>query len=293
MVPRPRRALVIEGGGMKAAYANGVLTSFEREGYHPWDAVVGTSAGGAMAAWYAAGQAEFAEGTWAYAADPRILSYRRGLTGGPILDHEALWQRVYLQEHPLDQDAVARAPFPVIVTAADTETGEVVYPDIRKGDMGGWIRATGRLPFGAGPAVEVAGRTYVDGGVIDPIPIRHAVEHLGATDVTLIANKPPGPKKADPRLLIELAARRYPALRDGMLRHQQIKEEAMAYAADPPPGVTVHRLWPSQDTGVSRMSRDLARIEDALRLGHRDGAAFVARQRAASGDEPVVVARPQ
>ena len=74
-----KRALVVEGGGMKAAYANGVLSAFEELGHTAWDAIYGTSAGGALAAWFAAGQARHAEKTWEYAADRRILSYRRFL----------------------------------------------------------------------------------------------------------------------------------------------------------------------------------------------------------------------
>src|SRR5688572_19013274 len=45
-VPRAKRALVIEGGGMKAAYANGVLSAFEEAGHTEWGAIYGTSAGG-------------------------------------------------------------------------------------------------------------------------------------------------------------------------------------------------------------------------------------------------------
>lgn len=271
-----RRALVIEGGGMKAAYANGILTEFERAGHQPWDAVIGTSAGGALAAWYSAGQAEYAEGTWAYAADERIISYKRAFTGrGPLLDHEALWTEVYAKEHPLDIEAIRHAPWQVIVTAADVETGEVHYPDIRQEDIAAWLRATGRLPFAAGPAVDIGGRQFVDGGVCDPIPLRHAIEVVGATDIVMITNKPPGPQRPDPRLVVELAARKYPALRQGLVDHQRLKQEAYRLAAAPPDGVNVTHLHPSRPTPVSRLTRDLDKVQEALALGHADGRRYL------------------
>ncbi len=265
------KALVIEGGGMKAAYANGVLTAFERAGYHPWDMVIGTSAGGALAAWYSAGQAEYAEETWPYAADPRILSVKRALTGGPLLDHEALLTVVYQEEHPLDVDAVRDAHWPVIVTAVDCHSGEIAYVDIRNEDVLAWLKATGRLPLGAGPPVPINGREWVDGGVMDPVPTRYAVESLGATDVTLITNKPIGKKKSDSKFLVERVARKYPALREGLLSHQEIKYEGVQFVANPPSGVTGHIISPSNKTPLHRLSRNLSHIQMGLELGRQDG----------------------
>lgn len=270
--------LVIEGGGMKAAYANGVLSAFEDADFAPWDAVIGTSAGGALAAWYSAGQARYAEKTWDYAADPRILSYRRALRGGPLLDHEALLDIVYVQEHPIDVAAVRAAPWPVIVTAVDADTGEVAYQDVREGDTIGWLKATGRLPFASGPPVELDGRRWVDGGTVDPVPVRYAVEQLGATELTLITNKPPGHVRQDPRLVVGLTARRYPALRAGLEDHQRIKAESVRYALDPPEGVTSHLLYPTRPTRLGRLSRNLERIREGLDVGRADGAAFVRSQ---------------
>lgn len=261
---------------MKAAYANGVLSAFEETGYAPWHAVVGTSAGGALAAWYSAGQAAYAEGTWAYARDARILSYRRAAMGrGPLLDHEALLDIVYTQEMPLNLARLRRAKWPVIVTAAEVETGAIRYVDVRNDDAIAWLKATGRLPFAAGPPVRIDGRDHIDGGTIDPIPVRYAVEELGATQVTLLLNKQAGKKRPDPRLVVGLAGRRYPALRDGIVRHSEIKSEAMEYAQAPPKGVRVNIIRPSLPTKLHRLSRDLAAINDAIRLGRNDGAQFV------------------
>ncbi len=270
------QVLVVEGGGMKAAYANGVLSGFEEAGYRPFDAVVGTSAGGALAAWYSAGQAAYAEGTWKYAADPRILNYRRFLTRqGPLLDHEALLDIVYQEEHPLDVEAVKRAEWPVQVSVVDITTGACEYPDIRQGDVIAWLKATGRLPFASGPPVTIDGRTFLDGGVLDPVPVRYAVERLGADHVTLISNNPPGPKRKDPKPMLMLASRRYPHLKDGIHEHHAIKEASMAYAENPPSGVQIDVLRPGAPTGLGRLTRDLDLIQDGIALGREHAAEYL------------------
>ncbi len=261
---------------MKASYSNGVLSSFEEAGLRDWDVVMGTSAGGALAAWFSARQSKRAEETWAYAQDKRVLSYRRLLVAGPVLDHEALLEIVYRDELPIDQEAIHRAPWRVVVTAADIESGSCVYQDIRNQDIIAWIKATGRMPIGCGPPVEIGGRRYIDGGAIDPIPVRHAVEIMGMTRVTLILNTPAGPRRPDARLLAEMAARRYPQLRDGILRHNAIKDAAIQYALDPPAGVQIDVIRPAASFGVHRLSRDLDAIGDAMEAGRRDGQAYIA-----------------
>lgn len=262
---------------MKAAYANGVLTAFEQAGHRPWDAVYGTSAGGALAAWYSAGQAEYAEATWDYAADRRILSYRRFLRRrGPLLDHDALLEIIYEGEHPIDQEAVRRARWPVIVTAVDIHSGATVYTDLRKVPVIPWLKATGRLPFASGLPVTIDGRSYLDGGIGDPIPVYKAVEE-GATDITLILNRPPGLPKRDNPVIARITARRYPALRMGILKHAELKQAAISYAEDPPRGVRVRIIRPHRPTGLHRLSRDLEAIHEGLRLGREDATRFLKR----------------
>ena len=259
---------------MKAAYAGGVLSAFEEAGHRPFDAVYGTSAGGALGAWFSAGQARFAERTWDYAADRRILSYRRFLRGGPLLDHEGLLDIVYVKEAPLDQDAIRRCPHPVVVTAVDIHTGETVYHDLRQGDIIPWLKATGRLPLGSGAPVVIGGRALLDGGIFDPIPVRRAVAD-GHTQVTVVLNTHPGRRKPDHPLAAAYVARRYPRLRDGILRHAAIKQEAIDFAKAPPPGIRCDLVRPARPTGLTRLTRDLGKIRAAIEMGRRDGRAHL------------------
>lgn len=258
---------------MKAAYANGVLSAFEEAGYRPWDMIVGTSAGGALAAWYAAGQANFAEGTWDYSRDPAVLSYGRWLRGkGPVLDHDYLLDSVYVEHHPLDQAAIHNHDVPVIVTASRVADGGTTYHDLREGLVLPWLKATGRLPFGAGSPVTIDGIDYLDGGITDPIPVRYAIETRGVRDIVLIVNWPEGPLVNDNAVLARLTARRYPALRDGLLRHQARKRAAMQYAMSPPAGVRVRIIRPSGPTGLHRLTRDAEKLAAAIRRGRDDAA---------------------
>src|SRR5436853_616842 len=83
---------------------------------------------------------------------------------------------------------------------------EAIYHDLRQGDIIAWLKATGRLPFASGPPVTIDGRTLLDGGILDPIPARKAVAD-GATELTIVLNKPPGPRVRDNAVIAGMAAR--------------------------------------------------------------------------------------
>ncbi len=260
------RALVVEGGGIRAAYANGVLAELEEAGA-AFDAVYGTSAGGALVAWFSAGQAREALETWKYVLDERILSYRRWLLReGPLLDHDGLFEIVYEDEYPLNVDAIEAAAHPVVVTATRVDTGEGHHQDIREGNVLDWLRATGRLPIASGPPVEIEGTRYLDGGIAVPIPIQRALED-GADEVLLVLNRPEWKSEAESWFLAALVAQRYPELFDLVRRHAELWNEAVEHALDPPEGVEVTILRPEDYLDLGRLSRDVQRIEAAIEEG--------------------------
>jgi len=271
------QALVLEGGGMRGAYANGVLAAFEAADLG-FEAVYGTSAGGALAAWWSAGQADDAAQTWDYVNDERILSYRRWLTRqGPLLDHDGLFEIVYEDERPLDVDAVQASDHPVVVTATEVETGDVVYHDLREGNVIDWLRATGRLPLASGPPVEIEGTRYLDGGLADPVPIEKAIED-GHDEIVVVLNRPERKSEAESWILGAVVGQRYPELFDLVRRHAEIWNEKVAIARDPPEGVDVSIVQPGEYLDLARLSRDEDKIENAIDTGRRDGRRWLVKQ---------------
>lgn len=269
-------ALVIEGGANRAAYATGAGSALQAAGFVP-DAVYGTSAGGALAAWYAAGQMEVACRTWDAVQDRELLSYRRALTGGYVFDLRRLYHHYYPNVFRMDVAALRRAPFPVRVTITDADTGETYHPDIRQADDPlALVHAGAAIPILAEAPVQWNGRRCIDGGTTDPIPIAKAIAD-GHKHVVAILNRPPGERKPEPAWAVAILARKFPALAEAARMHHEYHNRAVRLCLAPPEGVRIHVVRPATDTGVSRATRDLVLIRRAIERGRADGLAAAAK----------------
>jgi predicted patatin/cPLA2 family phospholipase len=263
--------LVIEGGASRAAYASGVAASLAHAGLVP-DAVYGTSAGGAIGAWFAAGQVEVGVRTWDRVTDRSLLSFRRVLVGSrPVLDFRRLYSEYYPTVFGMDVARLRAAPFPVFVTVTDADTAETDYIDLRTtADPFVALHATSALPLVSEAPVVIDGRRWVDGGASDPIPIARAIAD-GARDVLCILNRPPGERRPESRVMVALVARRFPALAQAARDHHKLHAAAVALAERPPDGVRVRIVRPSEDLGISRFTRDVRVLHAAVERGRRDG----------------------
>ncbi len=269
------RALVIAGGGMRGAFCSGATLAMQEMGLR-FDAVYGTSAGGAMAAWFGAGQADDGTRTWKYAADRTVMSYRRYLSRrGPLVDLDRLYDHVYPHEVGLEIERFPKLPCPVRVTASDIETGRCVYLDLREHDVLASLKATSALPFITGGPVLIDHRSYLDGGLTDPVPIRRAIED-GADEIVVVFNRPKRDRKPEPRIATWAFQRTYPTLGEVANRHDELCNEASDLAHLPPEGLRIEVIRPDAETGVGRLTRDVERLHDVVHLGHQHAHAVLA-----------------
>ena len=264
-------ALVIEGGANRSAYATGALATLQKEGFIP-DAIYDTSAGGALAAWYAAGQMERCVDVWPYAADRRVMSYRRALIGKHVFDLHALYRELYVTEFGLDVKKVQAAPMPVNVTITDADTGDTIYVDLRGKDQPThWIHAGAALPIAAQAPVTLDGKRYLDGGTTDPIPLKKAIAD-GHRDIVLVLNRPKGVRKPEHAWIVKLFGRLFPNLEHAARDHHRYHNDAVALGEHPPAGVRVTIIRPSVDTGLGRTTRDVKALQRAIAAGRADAA---------------------
>lgn len=200
--PPPRPPLKVGlalGGGAARGFAHiGVIQVLEEAGIKP-DLVVGTSAGSVVAALYASGktgsQMQQVAETMEEAAitDWTLPLFSRGMLKG-----EALARYV---NKLLGNRLIEDMKLPLGVVATDLQSGQGVL--FRRGDTGTAVRASSAVPSVFQP-VNIAGRDYVDGGLVSPVPVRFA-RQMGATYVVAVdISSPPEGNQANDSLQILL-----------------------------------------------------------------------------------------
>lgn len=179
----PKIALVLGGGGTRGFAHVGVIKALEAQGIVP-DIIVGTSVGSAIGALYAAGYTGFQLQEMAIPMkEERVVDWswpNRGLfTGKPLQN--------YINQ------AVKMAPMEKLhrtfaVVATDLASGDKVV--FRTGNTGLAVSASCAVP-GVFQPVVINGKSYVDGGLVSPVPVDEA-RAMGADFVIAvdISNSP-------------------------------------------------------------------------------------------------------
>lgn len=177
---RPARWALALGGGAARGFAHiGVIQVLDAAGLQP-DWVVGTSAGSVVGALYAAGfdgaalQQVAAGMEEAAFADWQLPFFKPGLLRGEALQR---FVAARVQSRPLQQ-----LQRPLGVVATDVQSGQGVL--FQRGDTALAVRASSAIP-GVFEPVHIAGRDYVDGGLVAPVPVEQA-RQMGAERVLAV-----------------------------------------------------------------------------------------------------------
>lgn len=173
----PRLGLALGGGAVLGFAHVGLLTALD-DADMAVDCIAGTSAGAIVGALHAFGVAPdrirelLSPLTWR-----KVSGFTRTSLG--LLTNEPVGE---LLQDELGDARLEDATIPLAVVAADIHTGERIT--LREGPLSDAVRASAAIP-GIYTPVEIDGRTLVDGGIVDNVPVS-AVQELGA-DVSIAA----------------------------------------------------------------------------------------------------------
>lgn len=175
----PRLGLALGGGAARGFAHVGVIQVLEQNGIRP-DLIVGTSAGSMVAAMYASGKTAAQLEALALSMEEATLTdWALPIWGRGMLRGEALTRYVRLA---VGGKLLEDMSPPLGVLATDLGTGQGVL--FRRGDTAQAVRASSAVP-GVFAPVHIAGRDYVDGGLVAPVPVRHARD-MGAEVVLAV-----------------------------------------------------------------------------------------------------------
>jgi predicted patatin/cPLA2 family phospholipase len=263
---------------MRVAYALGVLSVLQRSPLRARVGSIYTSSAGFIAALGFVGSDldEFTGALLPKLAGHRFINSRRPWK---VVDVDYLVDDVVIPLLETKRLSDPGAP-PMIVSAVDENVGTVRHFRATAENAGALLRATMAIPVLYGRSVTYEGRSYVDGGVSDPIPIAEAA-HTGSGGliaVVLTKNltaEARGPRGKE-RLAISLDPRIKPLVRHLLLSRSPLGAQAERWIGDGRVGEKeIVTVTPSdQSRVVSRTCTDVARLTAFLDLGRTDAGAF-------------------
>ena len=173
-------ALVLSSGGARGLAHIGAIEELEAQGYRI-KSIVGCSMGAIIGGMYAAGKlAEYKE--WMQTIDKKKILSLLDITFS--LDHLVKGEKIIEAMKEIVPDVkIEDLPIPFKAVATDWEKGqEVVFS---KGSLYEAIRASISMPLFFDP-VKKGGTTFVDGGILNPLPLNISKDMPG--DIVVAVN---------------------------------------------------------------------------------------------------------
>lgn len=258
--PPERVAFVLSGGGNLGALQVGMLRALVERRIQP-SLVLGCSAGAINGAGFAANPSRAGvrrlEELWAKVTEFEVMpatwvpsTVQLARRGASIHPNDGLRRLI---EFGLDVECFHELALRFECVATDVDSAEEVW--FHEGPLAGAILASAALPT-VFPPVERDGRRYLDGGIVNDIPINRAVE-LGATRIYVLHVGLRGGGLPEPRRPLDVALWTY-----WLARRARYQRDRAAI----PAGVQLIELAPPERPTLR--FDDFARSEELVRQGY-------------------------
>ena len=267
---KSKLGLVVEGGGVRAIYAAGVLDVLH-DMCLPFSGVIGVSAGAIHGISFVSGQKGRSYRIYTrFCRDPRFFSFRTWLRTGNIVDNDFCYRQIPQELEPFDQKAFEASGMEFWTVSTNLETGKPEY--IRMRDCFAEIDAliaSASLPYVSKP-VHYRGKLLLDGGCSDRVPLR-AFQSMGFDRNVVVLTHPEDHRVKDrDAALVRLFYRKYPAFCRTFENSPQGYEKTQAYLKAEERKGTVFIIRPKAPIPASRLSHDPQAIIRAYEMGRRD-----------------------
>ena len=267
---KSKLGLVVEGGGVRAIYAAGVLDVLH-DMCLPFSGVIGVSAGAIHGISFVSGQKGRSYRIYTrFCRDPRFFSFKTWLRTGNIVDNDFCYRQIPQELEPFDQKAFEASGMEFWTVSTNLETGKPEY--IRMRDCFAEIDAliaSASLPYVSKP-VHYRGKLLLDGGCSDRVPLR-AFQSMGFDRNVVVLTHPEDHRVKDrDATLVRLFYRKYPAFCRTFENSPQDYEKTQAYLKAEEQKGTVFTIRPKAPIPVSRLSHDPQAIIRAYEMGRRD-----------------------
>lgn len=194
-----KATMVLEGGATRGVFTSGALDYLMEQDLYT-SHVIGVSAGACNAVDYVSRQPGRTKDCMIHKEKEYNYYYgfRQFIKEKSLLDMDMVFDKYPNELFPFDYDTYFTSDMECELVVTNCETGQAEYLQERsdRERLMKICRASSSMPL-ASPIVNVDGIPYLDGGLADSIPIRHATE-IGNKKNVLILTRNPGYRKRLP-----------------------------------------------------------------------------------------------
>ena len=280
-MPEVKKALVVEGGGMRGSFAAGVLDTFMHERFNPFDLFIGISAGAVSLASYLSEQYQrYYRLSTGPMQKKEFISLARFLAGGHFMDLDWLWD--FSSTHdPLDvRMAVCNKSREFLVGITDVQSGNPLFIRPDAATLLDTLLASSALPIMYRGFVKLDGRLVADGGVASPIPVKEAYQR-GARSIVVIRTRAANQSKGwfIDSLLAMLFLRGHPVFSSQIRRLHRVYQDAVQFIHNPPGDARIFEITPPFRLRSTRIRSRLEFLKADYEMGRQVGSQFVMKSR--------------
>ena len=274
---KSKKALIVEGGGSRGVFSFGVIDSFIKASYNPFDIHLGVSNGAVVQLWYLLEASDYNLDKMLFSASRDYVRYTNLLFNKSIMNFEKLYQDAN-KVFPIDFDRLQvnleGKNFYVVVS--DAASGKPEYIELSKENYINEMLATGSLPVLMKNAILLEGKRKYDGGITDPIPVQKAYE-MGAREIVVIRTYEKAfiRKTKLENYIAAFATRAYPQISKALKYNSATYNSSLEFINNPPSDCKITQICPPQRLSTKRATTNVNTMKADYQIGMNCGEEFL------------------
>jgi predicted patatin/cPLA2 family phospholipase len=274
---KSKKALIVEGGGSRGVFSFGVIDSFIKASFNPFDIHLGVSNGAVVQLWYLLEASDYNLDKMLFSASRDYVRYTNLLFNKSIMNFEKLYQDAN-KVFPIDFDRLQvnleGKNFYVVVS--DAASGKPEYIELSKENYINEMLATGSLPVLMKNAILLEGKRKYDGGITDPIPVQKAYE-MGAREIVVIRTYEKAfiRKTKLENYIAAFATRAYPQISKALKYNSATYNSSLEFINNPPSDCKITQICPPQRLSTKRATTNVDIMKADYQIGMNCGEVFL------------------
>ena len=264
-----KTALVLEGGGLRGVFTCGVLDCFMDRGIR-FPFTIGVSAGACNGLSYMSGQRGRARiSNIDLMEKHKYIGFKYLLTQGCIMDFKLLFEDFPEKIIPYDYNAYFCNPDRFVMVTTNCLTGQAEYFEEKSSPerVMSIVKASSSLPF-ATKISYVDGIPMLDGGIVDSIPVKYALEQ-GYENLVVILTRNKGYRKKEGKMRVaKLFYRKYPHLQKALSQRNEVYNQTMDLIERLEAEGKAVVIRPANPVKVGRMEKDTGKLATLYQEGY-------------------------